>query len=344
MNTSIGLTRLPYELEENIITYLSDMDLTNYCQTNKKSMNICDFYVRIKAQKENIPLKLLPANNVINRYIELKKIKRTLECRKYTAYSCFKKAILNNNLREVKWLTNLLILGNMSNHQKPKDLAQSSWYAFENNKDDIGKWLLYYLSKELKENLNNIAVNLYLRYIIDDSLKKNKMDVIYYVLNNYIDSKSIILTKLALINDLNNLSIVINNYDLSYVEYNGAIINIIEKQFHDKNPEYLLTIEFLLKHYPGDKDNLYDLLGDYDGIYPGKDVFPILIKYGLNNYSFICGKISRESNPKPDTLETFKWILLNYGNQISKDTLLRLYNSVFSIEVGKIISEYLSHY
>lgn len=334
----MNLTQLPYELEENILEYLPYNDVINYCQTNTRSRDVCDTFFKRRAQLENIPLYLLPKDNVVNKYMQLYQDKFCIENNE-TIFGCFKLSIDNDNLNELRWLTSLVI----NDHSKITLLSGLSNYAFHNNKILIGEWLLYELYNLCKNGLikkcNNKTTIFHIHKIIDklinDESDKNNLDSVYYILDTFNDIipeiKSIIFKEFALSGDINNLNNIINHYDISPDDYIEAIAR---GDYH--------VIEFLLQHYPGTKYQLNQIFNVYSFFSPNKDILSLLFKYGFDQYGTALYYISRSCNPRSDTINTVKWLLLNYGDEIPSDTIVNMYDRVASYQIKDIIYKYLS--
>lgn len=341
----MALNMLPYEILEKILDSLSYKQIANYCQTNKKSSQICDIYFTMRIIHDDIPSQLLPQNNLTYRYIQLYHDKNFLINNLHLdrVKSCFDRSITNDNIEEVIWLNSLM----------EAQLKKYSWlmtmmvtllsrYSFQKDRDKIGKWFLSNLNRlELKENTKDGDVRNSLINIVIDALNKNKIDIIDHILNEYVILlpfiKPIIfchLSKRIHVGErsyLNYLALMIKKYQFSPHIYGMAIKSIPKcikrkkclksgktKTSYTKNNLYLGTLELLLSNYPGKSEDLNKILIESRVYYPRKDALEMMIKYGLNDYKNLLYNMAMSSNSYyyPETNDSVKWLLNNHGDKI----------------------------
>lgn len=336
----MSLTQLPYELEENILEYLPYDDVSNYCLTNRRAGDVCDTFFKRRAQLENIPLYLLPENNVADKYMQLLKDKSCLQENKLRMSDCFKNAIDNNNFGEIKWLTSLMKNNKYPGFQSSPVafcLIKTSYYAFRKNNDTIGLWLLSNLPDFYEDNkLRTLDVTRYqnLIKIIQYLIINNKIDVIHHILDEISDSifelGKVIFFMFARYNDPENLIYMIDNYDMTINDYNVAIAN-------SNSPD---IVQLLLRHYPGNKDDLNRIFS-YKSLYLTREILEILLNYGVDDYSGIFTTIINSiSRGNENTYNDVRWFLSHYSFNIPRQYISYRYNITNDNEIKKILSLY----
>lgn len=346
------LTKLPYEVEEIIMEYLTSKENNNpkgtkincrnynyligYSQINKRAAENCDIFFRRRARIDKLPLELLPKKYVTNRYIKLYNDKCCINNTNETN-ACIKKVIDNNDIEEVKWLISLVI----SNVECDKNILMGlSNYAFEVNNDTIGKWLLSNLHrKELncitEDFINRGNIKFNMGSIINNCINKNRQDIIYYIVDEYKDLVPEVMTyafsKLAIKKDLDNLNDMINIYHLEVDVFDVAIVNTNDP----------IIVEFLLTHYPGNQNNINNILTTFTNYYPVSEVILILFKYGYNDYETILDRISSIVFPCESDISFIEWLLLNHRDKIRSDFIKRSYHRVYNGKMRETILAFL---
>lgn len=285
---NITLTELPYEIQEKILGYLitgaedSEIllgkikysEVANYAKTNKKAMYICDNFLKMRAKKDNIPIKLLQNQNLSNRYINLYEYSIDLKKNELPSDEIIKKAIKEKDIDVIKWLSDLVIKRDTFCSNKVAFFMKSCYYALENNDDKIGEWFLFKLRKNNFVESNDLMSELYFGMILKYVFKINKIHIAYYMLDNFYnvmtDIKDFILNEFIVRNDLNNLGIMMNRYEISIDEYNICIART--KDFE--------TLKFLLSRYPGTRHDLNKI--SINNILLTPENISTLLDYGLN--------------------------------------------------------------
>lgn len=356
----MNLTLLPYELEENIIEYLQYAEVANYCLINKRAIDICDTFFKRRRLIDNIPIHLLPTKNLTKRYIQLyDNMKIILD--NTSVRECVRNVIINNDINQIKWLTELIIkrFTPLDEHIIIDIFMDCSLYAFDNNKQDIGKWLLWNLSNENINFETKLQVSLYfigncITYtdsFINYAFDKDITEILYYMLDFLLPVSNqvglVILAAFAKRNDIKNLDKITNNYNINVSHYNFAIYKLVKKESVNKNPKYLDTLKFLLEKYPGNRNDLNKMLRHFASFYAGRDTLPILMEYGLDDYWLLLHRTIYRIYHKGDNVELkedLRSFLLNYGDRIPRNLLLDEFNNKITTTTMKIIlSEYLSY-
>lgn len=249
---------LPCEIQEKIIGYLNYDDLVNYSNLNKTSIYVCDHFLIRKCKLDNIPTEFLPKANITKRYIQLYNDRLWFDKNKSEYSSIMNKLteIITNDDYEnrIKWLCSLVIKSNILYPQKIDIIMTSCYFAFRKDKNNIVILLLSILrdSKYVSLNINN--VKFYLDTLINYSVRLSRMDICYFILENFLDLipdlKCCVLSEFAKKNDLDNINNIINNYTVTPDEYVKVIVEI----------ECLDTLDFLLQKYQGDKSYLSKMI------------------------------------------------------------------------------------
>lgn len=345
---------LPHEIVDNILQHLTYSDIVNYCNTNRKAMEESDAFLKRRAKIEHIPIELLPASNVASRYLQLYDDRNCLAKVRYIRYKnqedikyCFKRAIVNDDLEEVKWLIGLIKVDDYLDSQKAEILTILSIYALENDKNIISKWLLSNLNEynlERDQQYKDTIINL--RNNMRVALNKNQTDVVYYILEHFskisLRLQLFALTKFAIANDLTNVNKMMREYNISISQYNSTIVDVIESQKKNNNAENLTTLKLLLQNYPGTHDDLNLIMCDHIYFYPTKCSFPILVEYGFNKYISVLYNMMNIRNPNDLDIDNVKWVLLNYGNLMETSALRKIYNFTYNEKMRDLLFEYIS--
>lgn len=376
------LTNSPYEIIERIVKYISDDDIVNFSLIDVNVMKICDEHFKREAIKCDIPIELLPKNNVTKKYVRLHNYKSYLEKdfsideyieeflnqKQYNELcmdddigeyikeflygmqygelkgndhieSLFKDSIDNNDIKMVGWLMSLMIKSNILDSIKIRILCASIIYAFMNNNDEMGKLLSLNLHEIKSDVISSYGdkITTFLSKVINYAVDKDKIDILYYILDNISDLipnvRFLILQGLAIKNDINNMTKLINNYIFTWVEYNKIIVDTTD----------INTLDFLLQHYPDTNQYLNYIAYDLDRFLT-KDFLACLFKYGYDDYDNLLRILSLgfyECNDS-DKCETIRWILFNYGHKISLDRIKTIYKSLSSDIIKKEFCEHLS--
>lgn len=344
----MNLTELPYEIEENIIKYLSYHNIFNYAMINRRAMGVSDVFFTRRAKIEDIPIELLPANNIAIRYLQLYYDREWLFKIKYSddLKNCFKRVILEDDIEEIKWLVGIMKGNKGPDSQKAENISILSIYALENDRNIICEWLLYNLHEyDLKSwNTNNTLYNFFV--ILRLALNKRLKDIVYYILDEFSNYnrniRSRAFAEFATANDLNNMEKMMTKYNLNILEYNEAIANVLKLEMEDNDPENLYTLKFLLQNYPGSKDDLDKfLIGPV--FYPRRSTLPILVEYGFDRYIAVLYRMTDIIYGNDELFDEVKWFLLNYGNMIPIESLKEIHDDTYNNKMKTIISEYISN-
>lgn len=369
---------LSYDIHENIFRRLDNKDILNYSQTDKESMNICDTYIRWKARRENIPLNLLPENNVTSSYIRLH---QHMEWMKKGTYHnkivAFTEEIDRKNLDVVIWL-NFLLLEKGSLDDNLNIMGESFLYAFYNNNKLIGGWLfsryyeiiresyscgtkkrikcckgyihIYHFINKEDQSFSSVGGDYYLDELIDYTLNhnrdRNRKEIIHYILDEFSDKishiKKRILILCAINNDVKILRKLINKYDINIKELNGVMLSTYDVKI----------IKFLLKYWKNKHPNeeLNSIITNYIKTYPKKNIMKIISEYGhdyeYNHYKEIFNEIidqirNYSSIIKCDDLD---WFLSKYGDNIDVDYIRYESKNNYNKQIRNVLSWHLRGY
>lgn len=346
------LIDLPEEIQEKIFIYLGlyktesipygrlpRYHVINYSMTNKKIMHMCDNFFRRKAQLKNIPLELLPESNIVKEYIKLNKdIVCANESHELSPICCFLRAIIKGDLHRVKWLASLTLSSFKSSDEKLNIYIIASDYAFYNDKDIIGEWLIDYLSQDASCLFAHNWFNIINRcqHMVVNLIKKNKINVIYYVLDKLKEVspriKRTVAYEFLMRNDLDNLNRIIKNYSLTIHDYHDLIVSTKQKE----------TLELLLSRYQGTGSDLNIMVMVRNGYKPSRDLVSILIGYGFNDYLTIINRVLNDKSS--ECVELVKFLLLKYGHEIPVDSIRAILPTTRDDRMKKLLYEHISNF